>query len=328
MTNVGGSREPAFTERRRSDWEALDSIILRAQSAKKLEKLDPEDVARLSLLYRDVCADLSRAVAARYSAALVDYLQSLTSAAHAVVYGARRSTWRLADALTLFPPALRARWRALALSSALFFVPFVLALAASIHDPHVALRMLPEAQLRQLSDAYAQGFDQGRAGGDNALMAGFYVENNVGIALRCFATGIFAGLGSAFFLLYNGVVLGAIMGFVIAQGAGPNLFAFVVGHSTFELGAIVISGAAGLAMGWSIVSPGELTRLASLQRAAKDVVVIVGGAAVMLLIAAVVEGFWSGSSVPIPIKWAFGGTMFVLVVAYLSLAWRGRPRLT
>jgi uncharacterized membrane protein SpoIIM required for sporulation len=322
--NLGGSREPAFTERRRADWEALDAIVLRAQSAKRLEKLDPEDVARLPLLYRDVCADLARAVAARYSAALVDYLQSLTSAAHAVVYGARRATWSVGDAVALFPRALRARWRALLLASAFFFVPFALSLAASIHDPHVALRMLPEAQLRQLSDAYAQGFDEGRAGGDNVLMAGFYVQNNVGIALRCFATGIFAGLGSVFFLLYNGIVLGAIMGFVIAQGAGPNLFAFVVGHSTFELGAIVISGAAGLTMGWSIVSPGECTRLASLQRAARDVVVIVGGAAAMLLMAAAIEGFWSGSSAPLPIKWAFGAAMFVLVVLYLTLAGRGK----
>ncbi len=34
---------------------------------------------------------------------------------------------------------------------------------------------------------------------------------------------------------------------------------------SLELGAIVIAGGAGLSLGWSIVSPGELTRLASLQ---------------------------------------------------------------
>jgi uncharacterized membrane protein SpoIIM required for sporulation len=316
-----GSREPAFAERRRADWEALDGIVARAQSG-RLTKLDPDDVTRLSVLYRDVCADLARAEAARYSASLVEYLQSLTSAAHAVVYGARRPTWHVGEVLVAFPRALRARWRALAIASALFFIPMILSALATIHDPHLATRMLPEAQLRQLSDAYARGFDRGRAGGEDALMYGFYVQNNVGIALRCFATGIFAGLGSVFFLLYNGIVLGAIMGYVIGQGAGLNLFSFVVGHSTFELGAIVISGAAGLAMGWSLVSPGELTRLASLQRAARDVVVIVAGAAVMLLMAAMIEGFWSGSAMPAEVKWAFGGLSFVAVILYLALAGR------
>lgn len=327
MNTGSGSREPAFTDRRRAEWEALDAIVTRAQNG-KLSKLDPDDVTRLSVLYRDVCADLARAEAARYSAELVEYLQSLTSAAHAVVYGGRRKTWSVRRAFVAFPVTLRSRWRAVLVSALLFFVPMILAGLATIHDPHVALRMLPEAQLRQLSDAYAQGFEGGRGGGQDALMYGFYVQNNVGIALRCFATGIFCGLGSVFFLLYNGVVLGAIMGYVVSQGAGLNLFSFVVGHSTYELGAIMIAGAAGLSMGWSIVAPGELTRLASLQRTARDVVVLVGGAAVMLLIAAMIEGFWSGSAMPAEVKWAFGGASLLAVTLYLLLAGRRRSSWT
>ena len=44
-----------------------------------------------------------------------------------------------------------------------------------------------------------------RGGGGDAMMAGFYVYNNVGIAFRCFSTGALAGLGSVFYLVYNGV---------------------------------------------------------------------------------------------------------------------------
>ena len=54
-------------------------------------------------------------------------------------------------------------------------------------------------------------------------MAGFYVYNNVGIALRCFALGIFGGLGSAFYLVQNGLSIGAILGYVASQGAGENI---------------------------------------------------------------------------------------------------------
>jgi len=46
------------------------------------------------------------------------------------------------------------------------------------------------------------------------MMASFYVYNNVGIAFRCFATGILFGLGSIFFLVYNGLCIGVVAGAV------------------------------------------------------------------------------------------------------------------
>ncbi len=154
-------------------------------------------------------------------------------------------------------------------------------------------------------------------------MAGFYVNNNVGIALRCFALGIFGGVGSAFYLVQNGLSIGAVLGYVASQGAGDNIVTFVVGHGSLELGAIVLAGGAGLAMGWSIVAPGEKTRTASLQAVARDVVVIVFGAAVMLLMAAGIEAFWSGSSALAIVKRSVGVAMFVSVLAYMIFVGRG-----
>ena len=127
------------------------------------------------------------------------------------------------------------------------------------------MRIVPESQLRPLAEAYRQGFEAGRGAGLDAAMAGFYVNNNVGIALRCFATGLFLGIGSAFYLVENGLATGAIMGYVAAHGGGANILTFVVGHGSLELGAIVLAGGAGLSLGWSIVAPGELSRVASLQ---------------------------------------------------------------
>ena len=43
-------------------------------------------------------------------------------------------------------------------------------------------------------------------------MFGFYIRNNIGIAFRTFASGIFAGLGSVFFLALNGVFIGVAAG--------------------------------------------------------------------------------------------------------------------
>lgn len=321
--------ERAFADRRQREWDELDSLTKKA-TYKGLRALDASDIAKLSPLYRSVCADLAAAEAARYSAPLVDYLRGLTAAAHTVMYGPHAKTTEQGRGLELrrawlvaFPRAVRKQKAAMLIAAALFFVPLALGVALTLRDPTFAFRIAPEAMLRPLTEAYAKGFDAGRDGGESAFMAGFYVYNNVGIALRCFALGIFGGIGSAFYLVQNGLSIGAILGYVASQGAGQNIVTFIVGHGSLELGAIVIAGGAGLSLGWSVIAPGDLSRVASLQRRAREIVVVVAGAAVMLLLAAAVEGFWSASSAPREIKLAVGGTLFVLVLAYIVIAGRG-----
>ena len=321
--------EAAFVERRQRDWTDLEKLAWRI-GREGLKKIAADEVVRISPLYRDLCSDLARAQAARYSAPLVEYLQGLTATAHTVLYGPfarqKRARASLKAWLFAFPRTVRERKWPMLLAAALFFVPFACGVAAALHDPAFAFRMVPEPMLRPLTEAYAKGFDQGRASGEGAMMAGFYVNNNVGIALRCFALGIFGGIGSAFYLIHNGLSIGAVLGYVASQGAGDNIVTFIVGHGSLELGAIVIAGGAGLMLGWSVVAPGERTRLASLQLAAKDAVILVCGAAVMLLMAAGIEAFWSGSTIPSGVKRAVGATLFVLVWGYLLVGGRGvRP---
>ena len=95
--------ERAFADRRRRDWEELDELTRKA-TARRVTKLAADDVARLPPLYRDVCADLAAAEAARYSAPLVAYLRGLTAGAHTILYGptARQTGERR--------PSLRAAW--------------------------------------------------------------------------------------------------------------------------------------------------------------------------------------------------------------------------
>ncbi len=323
--------EKAFAERRRQEWEELDALTMKAQR-QGLKKLHPDEVLRISPLYRSVCADLASAQAARYSAPLVDYLLGLTATAHTVVYGPHargrddgkkgrvRHAW-----LVAFPRAVRRFKREMLLAAALFFVPFTLGCVLTLRDPTFAFRVVPEAMLRPLTEAYAKGFDAGRGAGDGTLMAGFYVYNNVGIALRCFALGIFGGLGSAFYLVQNGLSIGAILGYVASQGAGENILVFIVGHGSLELGAIVLAGGSGLSIGWSLIAPGPLPRLVSLQKRAREIMIVVAGASVMLFMAAAIEAFWSGSSAPSEVKLAVGSTLFVLVLAYVLFAGRGAP---
>ncbi len=328
MAVASALTERAFAERRQKSWDELDTLS-RKSTRLGLRALAAEEVSELPSLYRDVCADLAAAQAARYSAPLVDYLRGLTATAHGILYGPHAARAREGNVavrhawLVAFPRAVRKRWRAMLLATGLFFIPLAIGLVLTLRDPSFAFRVAPEAMLRPLADAYAHGFAEGRDAGEGTMMAGFYVYNNVGIALRCFALGIFGGLGSAFYLVQNGLTIGTILGYVATQGAGANIGIFIIGHGSLELGAIVLSGGAGLSLGWSVVAPGELTRLASLQRTARDILVIVAGAAVMLVMAAGIEAFWSASSTPQLVKLAVGGSLLLLVVAYILVAGRG-----
>ncbi|MCL2779803.1 MAG: stage II sporulation protein M [Polyangiaceae bacterium] len=331
MSVASNVTEKAFVDRRTRDWEELDALTRKAH-ATRLRKLSSHEVARLPPLYRNVCADLAASQVARYSAPLVDYLRGLTASAHTLLYAPAglsvRSTpqgmWRALRRgwFVSFPRAVRARWRSMTLAAGLFFIPLAIGAWLTLRDPAFAFRVTPEAMLRQLTEAYTHGFDAGRGAGESVMMAGFYINNNVGIALRCFALGVFGGLGSAFYLVQNGITIGATLGYVTSQGAGMNILTFIVGHSSLELGAIVLAGGSGLSLGWSVVSPGDRTRLASLQKRAREIIVIVFGAAAMLLMAAGIEGFWSASSAPRTVKFAVGTVLFVLVALYVTLAGR------
>lgn len=309
-----------FVARRRESWQELEALLGRGR---ELHRSTPVDISRAASLYRSVCADLMRA-RAQFGPELVRYLDSLAGRAHNLLYGTR--AYRLAGLWELlareFPRTLRRRWRFFALASALFYLPMIACMLGTLSSIEFAETILPAPMLANMESMYEQGFDDGRDVAADSLMAGFYVLNNVGIAFRCFATGILFGIGSLFFTIYNGVVMGVVLGWVTRAGYGANIGTFVCGHGPFELTAIVISAAAGMQMGWALVATGGRTRLGSLRAQAGELGQLIIGAAAMLVIAAGLEGYWSPSSAPPPVKWAASGLFIVLVTAWLALGGR------
>ena len=88
-------------------------------------------------------------------------------------------------------------------------------------------------------------------------MLAFYIYNNVRIDFQCFAGGLLFGVGSIFFLVYNGLHIGAVAGHLTRVGYGETFWGFVAGHSSFELLGAVLAGAAGLRIGYALVAPGR-----------------------------------------------------------------------
>ncbi len=304
-------------------WQALEAALDLAEGGKKF------DAARLAALYRGCCEHLALAQARAYPIHLTQRLESLTQRAHRLIYRQHDfGLGRLRQLLLLdFPAAVRAhRWYVL-VATLLFVGPLLAAAMATWNDPGFILHLLSADKVRDFDSMYgdaSEALGRTRKADTDWQMFGYYIMNNIGIGFQCFGAGIFAGLGTAFFLVFNGLSIGAVGAYLVVSGRGENFLSFVVTHSAFELTAIVLASAAGLRLGHALLAPGELTRLQALKKAASDAVVLVYGFAAMLLVAAGVEAFWSSARWVSPqVKYGVGAACWCLVLAYL--AFQGRP---
>ena len=283
--------------------------------------------ARIAQLYRQCCEHLALARERAYPVHLVARLETLTARAHQRVYRRHDMGFGAFRDLVLYkaPAAVRAlRWHLL-VATLVFVLPVIVVGIATWIDPHFVLTVVDAKQVQDFDGMYGpQAEHLGRTSGDDWSMFGFYIMNNVGISFRCFAAGLVLGVGSLFMVGFNGLLLGAVAGFLVTRGDSERFFSFVVTHSAFELTAIVLSGAAGLKLGHAMLAPGRLTRTQALMRAARETSPVVFCFTVMLFIAAAIEAFWSSAGWVAPgVKYVVGGCCWTLVLAYLAFQGKG-----
>ncbi len=317
--------QDVFVRRNEAWWSAFDAQLSRMETTRSA----PEQVDEFAAQYRRLCQQLAVARHRHYGADTVERLNSLVLRAHSRLYGKNVEGYgaSLRTALLRFPQAVRREWRAVVLAHCLFYLPALGMMAAVTGWPELVQTVLGPAELAQLESMYdpkADHFLKERAFDSDVLMFGYYIYNNIGIAFRTFASGIIGGLGSLFFLMFNGVFLGSAAGHLTTVGMGTTFWSFVITHGAFELTAIVLSGAAGIRLGTAVLVPKNRTRSLALTEAVRDVMPIVWGFTAFLVAAAFLEAFWSSSRmVPNDVKQVVGGLAWLWVYLYLYLGGRG-----
>lgn len=272
--------------------------------------------------YRCLCQHLAVAKSRRYTPILVDRLNQLVRQGYEILHaGQYQRSGRLLQFLFFgFPAVIQANGRFVAIAALAFVVPgLLMALACYLHDSFLYSLMDP-AQIRAMESMYdpeVRKLGRERQSDSDLMMFGFYIQNNIGISFRCFASGLFFCLGSLYFLIFNGLVIGGVSGHLTQAGFAGTFYPFVIGHGAFELTAIVFSGAAGLKLGYALIAPGQYTRLTALQIAAREAVQMIYGSTLMLLIAAFVEAWWSSSTqLTTMVKITTGAVLWLLVLYY------------
>ena len=292
-------------ERRRKNWQELESLCDQVQNVKR-DKLPPPQVSRFGALYRAACADLALAYAYQLPQNTVQYLHRLVGRTHNQLYRSRKfEVAKWAGMLLLDVPQTIFRDRCVQVMFCVFWGLFILSawLAYSKQTwPDFAEQVISAEGIQRLEEMYKDPLD-GRSGDINSMMAGFYVRNNTGIGLQCFAWGLLVVPGMLI-TMFNAITLGASFGYMARPDVeeGVNFFQFVTAHGPFELTAIVLSAGAGLRLGLSWMMPGGLTRLSALVKAGRAAMPVMGAAIVMFFMAALIEGFLSPSGAPYWLK--------------------------
>jgi uncharacterized membrane protein SpoIIM required for sporulation len=315
-----------FEELYQAEWTELEGLLDQLLRRRKGARGTAIQGERVAVLYRRACEHLALARARSYPAYILTPLERLTADAHQVIYQRREfGLAKLKHFFSIgFPGTVRANAGYVWLSAALFYIPAIALGWLMYVRPELILSVVDASTAASFEHMYADSADAvGREAQSDVLMFGFYIRHNIGIAFQCFAGGLFAGVGSLFYLIYNGVLIGAVSGYLTERGHGPTFWAFVATHSAFELTAIVLSGAAGLKIGYSLVAPGRLSRVQSLVAATRTCAPIVAGAAGMLLIAAALEAFWSSASwLPHLVKYSVAAGCWIGVLSYLTFQGR------
>lgn len=314
--------QEAFTKSGEPRWRAFEELLA------ELDRPSGRGAPSFPRDYRAICHDLAIARQRQFDAHLVDRLNTMALCGHQHIYEPPRGSWRrfLLFAVRGFPAAVRAEAPIVLLAALLFYGP-ALALTGLIQiHPDLAYSVLDTetaAEIEAMYNPSSAHHLRPRADETDVAMFGFYIQNNVSIGLRTFATGVFFGLGSLFTLLFNALFLGAVAGHLLQVGFSTPFTSFVVGHSALELQAVVLSAAAGLRLGWPLVAPGPWSRKDALKRSALQAVPLVYGSVALFLIAAVIEAFWSANTlVPPTVKYGVGAGLWGCVLLYFLFAGR------
>jgi uncharacterized membrane protein SpoIIM required for sporulation len=321
----------SFLQQRRSDWRRLEEILLLVEGS-GLSSLDDEQAVEFGRLYRRAASDLNQAQTFVSGEATERYLNDLVARAYLAIYGKTRvDPWGLARYLFWGYPAVFRRYLPqFLLASLLFAAGAVFGYLASMYDKEAARAYLLPANMPTIQPA---GEGEGEAAplyttDQLAEFSAYLFTHNVSVSLVAFALGITLGLGTAWLMFYNGVLLGALGAVFVEAGQLTAYATGVLPHGVLEIPACLIGGAAGFVLAQGILRARPWPRSEELARAGKQAVLMLFGCVPLLAVAGCLEAgvarapdWFLGKG----LKLAVAGVFALLFLAYMLLLGWGRP---
>lgn len=280
-------KEVTFIRQNIEKWRGYESI------AEDMAVSTPDDVADA---YIDVTSDLAFSQTHYPQSRITKYLNNLASAIHNNIYRNKRERWtRIVTFWTQeMPLTMWEARRELRLSFAIFLFSALVGMVSQLIDPEFSRLILGNAYVEMTIENIENGAPMAVYDGspEGSMFMGITM-NNIYVSFIAFVMGLLTSFGTGFIIFRNGVMLGAFQTFFAQYGLlGESALAIWL-HGTIEISAIIVAGAAGLAMGNGWLFPGTYTRLYSFRRGAKRGLKIVMGTVPLFITAGFIESFFT-----------------------------------
>jgi uncharacterized membrane protein SpoIIM required for sporulation len=300
-------------------WDRLAALTARARRG--VEHLGADEVDELVRLYQRSAGQLSLAQTRYGDVALDRRLTGLVASAGAVVYGSRPRTGRAFTRFwtVTFPAAVWHLRGFVAVATVALLAPFA-AVAAWVATSDAALEASAPDAVR--ASYVAEDFEAYYSSEPAATFAATVFTNNVRVAVLAFAAGIALCVVTAAVLAFNGASVGVAAGMFTAAGQSGRFWGLILPHGMLELSAVVVAGAAGLALGWAVIAPGDRFRRDALAEQARRSVTVVLGLVAAFGAAGLIEGFVTGRPWPTALRVGIGVAAWSLFTAYVVVLGR------
>lgn len=278
-------KEVTFIRQNIEKWKETEKVVEQAKT------LSPDQLADA---YMELTADLSFAQTHFPASRITIYLNNLASALHNEIYRNKREKWsRIITFWTQeVPETMYAARKELLISFVIFVASALIGVISAANDSEFVRLILGNGYVDMTLDNIAKGTPMAVYDGDSETPMFLQITlNNIRVSFMCFAMGILTSFGTGYVLLSNGIMIGAFQTFFYQHGLLWESTLAIWLHGTLEIWAIVVAGAAGLALGNGWLFPGTYPRLESFRRGAKRGLKIIVGTVPVFIMAGFIEGF-------------------------------------
>ena len=274
-------REALFVKQNSEKWKSYEH----------LQTKNPDELAHRFI---DITNDLAYAKTFYPKSQTTAYLNGIASLLHQSIYKNKKEKGnRFVHYWSVELPLLFKKYHKQLLYSFIFFViaASIGALSAKYDDRFVRL-ILGDGYVNMTNENIAKGdpFGVYKKMGEFDMFL-YIAGNNVWVSLVMFVSGALFSIGPVFFLLKNGIMIGAFEYYFFSKGLGAESILVIWIHGTLEILAIIIAGGAGLVLGHGLLFPKTYTRLVAFKNSAKDATKIAFGIVPIILLAAFFESF-------------------------------------
>jgi uncharacterized membrane protein SpoIIM required for sporulation len=310
------------SEEKQTQWSRFADRVerLNRRGVRALRRLSASEITGLIDDYQVLVADLARARSMGADHATVAELNRIAVAGHNLLYGqmrrqegSGRSEW-----FASFARAVRRHGWAVALSVTMFFGSALASYVAVLFNPALGYDLLDDSFVE--FDPASEENLHNIPSLARPVVSSTIIANNIQVTFLAFGLGLTAGIGTTVLLIFNGIHLGSVAGWMTLHGKQRALWGWIMPHGGTELLAIALAGAAGYLLAAAIVAPGLARRSTALKRIGTDALIIELGCMAMLVIAGVIEGFVSPSDIDYPSRIAVLAVSLALWAVYFLTA--------